>query len=418
VLPRILIIIFLVTLSAFFSASETALTGANRIRLKHKAEQGSAAAKKALLLLKKYDRMLATLLIGNNTVNLVAASIATVFAIFISTPENEAFMVALVTGIITVILIIIGDILPKTLAREHSDRFILASAGILTILMIILTPISALMLLLQKGFSRLFRNGDKEVSVTEEELMQIIDEIEDEGVLEEQESLLVRSALEFDETTVAEILTPRVDIIAVSLTDNSEKVKKVFMEEGYSRLPVYDKTSDHIVGLISNKEFTRRLLSGEEIEVREIMQEILHIPSLMKLSDALKLMQKEKSHLAVVVDQYGGTEGIVTLEDILEELVGEIWDESDEEVSPVKIINNNVFEIGSELGINDLNRFLESKDIGEIDSESHTAGGWAFEMFGKIPEVGEVTENDEFKLTVLSMEGRRIGRLRVEVISS
>jgi CBS domain containing-hemolysin-like protein len=421
-LYRIIIILILISLSAFFSASETALTGANRIRLKHRAEGDSRrarSAKKALQLIEKYDRMLATLLIGNNTVNLVAASIATVFAILISTPETESATVAAVTSILTLVLIIAGDILPKTLAREHADGFLVATARVLGVFMVLLSPVSAIMLHMQNGLSRVFRKQKREVSMTEQELLHIIDEIEDEGVLEEHESLLVRSALEFDETTVGEILTPRVDMTAVALTDSVEKVRDVFFKEGYSRLPVYDKNPDKVVGVISNKEFMKRLLSPEDFQIGDIMYDIPHIHALMKLSEALKLMQKEKSHLAVVLDQHGGTEGIVSLEDILEELVGEIWDEGDEEVQPVKFTGEHTFEVGSELSINDFNRSFEVySDVEniEIDSESNTVGGWVFELFGKIPAVGESAESERFKITVLTMEGRRLGKLRFEMI--
>jgi CBS domain containing-hemolysin-like protein len=423
------IIAFLILLSGFLSACETALTGVNRIRLKHKAEHGSAAAKKALKLLEKYDQVLATILIANNAIAVVAAAIATVLAIQMSTGANEAFAVTLASAITTIVLIVLADILPKTLAREHADSFALVIAGILSVIVWIFVPISFIMLFLQRSVVRIFRKKNKEVSVTEEELMKIIDEIQDEGVLEEHESLLVRSALEFDETTVEEILTPRVDMTAVALTDSVDKVRDIFLESGFSRLPVYDKSPDKIVGVISNKEFMRRLLSQQEFHVKEIMHDIPKIAVLMKLSDALKLMQREKSHLAVVLDQHGGTEGIVALEDILEELVGEIWDEGDEEKQPVKFVNENSFEVGSELAINDFNRaFAVYSDVEhfEIDSESNTVGGWVFELFGRIPNVGEFvktsiaanTENGGncVRITILSMEGKRIGRVRFEVI--
>jgi CBS domain containing-hemolysin-like protein len=412
-IPQLIIIILLVSLSGFFSACETAITAVNRIRLKHKAERGDVSAKKALRLLSRYDRVLGTLLIGNNTVNLVAASMATILALRISVP------VAVVTGILTVVLIVFCDILPKTLAREHSEGIVLSTAWFLTGLMYILYPISAVMLLFQRSSARVFRKKNKQVSVTEEELMQIIDEIEDEGVLEEHESHLVRSALEFDETTAEEILTPRVDMSAVELNDSAEKVRDLFFESGFSRLPVFDKTPDKVVGVISSKDFMKRFIAGEDFHMSEIMHEIPKIPALMKLSDALKHIQKEKSHLAVVLDQHGGTEGIVTLEDILEELVGEIWDEGDEEVQPVKFTGETSFEVGSELSINDFNKtfgvYSKVEKIA-IESESNTVGGWVFEVFGKIPAVGESVTTEMFKITVLSMEGRRIGRLRFEVL--
>jgi len=418
---RIILIAVLVLLSAFFSASETALTGVNRIRLKHKSENGSPnvrkTAKRALTLLKKYDRTLTTLLIANNIVNLAASSAATVLAMTSLSPWLGGYGVLAATGTLAAAIILFGEILPKTLAREHADGFILAVSGLLNILLIIFTPLSALILFLQKGAAKMFSKGGKAVSVTEEELMHIIDEIEDEGVLEEHESSLVRSALEFDETTVGEILTPRVSITAVSLTDGADKIRGTFLSEGYSRMPIYDKSIDRIVGVVTNKDFTKKLLAGQEIfDVREVMQDVLHIPALMKLPEALKLMQRGKSHIAVVVDQYGGTEGIVTLEDILEELVGEIWDEGDEATLPVKFINADVFEVGGSLSKNDFNRFFESKGVDvEIVSESNTVGGWVFELFGKIPEAGESITSGGIKITVAAMDGRRIGRVRGEI---
>ncbi|MCL1903828.1 MAG: hemolysin family protein [Oscillospiraceae bacterium] len=426
---RIIIILLLTFLAAFCSASETAITGVNRIRLKNKAELGSTSAKKALKLIGKYDRVLATILIANNSLNLIIASLATIFAISLAASfgVSEGISVAVVTVIITIFLIVFSDILPKTLAREHADEFVLTICHALDVLMFVLYPISSVMLILQNLFSRIFSNKKaKRVSVTEAELMHIIDEIEDEGVLEEQESFLVRSALEFDETTVEEIMTPRVDMTAVALNDSPEKVRDVFFESGYSRLPVYDKTPDKIVGFISNKEFMKHLLAreGTSESIQTTMpavQDILRIPALMKLSEALKLMQKKKSHLAVVLDQHGGTDGIVTLEDILEELVGEIWDEDDEETHPVKFTGENTFEVGGELSINDFNRSFEVysaiKNI-EIVSESNTVGGWAFELFEKIPEVGESVQTEQFIITVLSMKGKRIGKLKFEVFEN
>jgi CBS domain containing-hemolysin-like protein len=410
--------------SGFLSACETALTAVNRLRLKHKSESGSASAKKAVRLLEKYDQVLATILIANNAIAVIAAAIATVLAIQLSAAENEALYVTIASAVTTIILIVLADILPKTLAREHADSFAVMSAGILTVAVWIFVPVSAIMLLLQRGVVKLFRRKNvNQVSVTEEELMQIIDEIQDEGVLEEHESHLVRSALEFDETTVQEILTPRVDMIGVDLSDSAKKIRDVFIDSGYSRLPVYDKTPDKIVGVISNKEYMKVMMSKskeafqDEFRVHDILTVIPKIPALMKLSDALKLLQREKSHLAVVLDQHGGTEGIVTLEDILEELVGEIYDEGDEEKQPVRFINKTTFEVGSELSINDFNKYFSAReqDI-EIDCDNNTIGGWVFKLFGKIPSVGEAVEDGNLKITVLTMENKRVGRLRLEML--
>jgi len=426
---QIIIVALLIFLSGFLSAYETALTGANRIRLKHKAEK-SPSAKKALLLLEKYDQVLATILIANNAVAVIATAMTTVLAIQLATVHDidEALVVTLVSAIVTVVLIVLSDILPKTLAREHADHFAVISADVLSAIVWIFTPISFIMLLLQRAVVKIFARGEKGVSVTEQELMQIIDEIEDEGVLEEHESDLVRSALEFDETTVEEIMTPRVDIIAVALTDNAHEIRDVFFNEGYSRLPVYDGNPDKIVGLLSSKKFMKWYSELEESGNEDAgtqgadlpVLDIVRLPALMKLSDALKFMQRKKTHLAVVLDQYGGTAGIVTLEDILEELVGEIWDENDEETQPVKSVKEGTFEVGGELSVNDFNKYFEDRLSShggkiEIESESNTIGGWGFEVFGKIPSVGESAMSGAVKITVLSMDGRRIERLRIEI---
>ncbi|MGN0656623.1 MAG: hemolysin family protein, partial [Ruminiclostridium sp.] len=252
---------------------------------------------------------------------------------------------------------------------------------------------------------------------TEQELIAIIDEIEDEGVLEEQESDLVRSALVFDETLVSEILTPRVNVVAVEINSDIEKLKELFLAEEYSRIPVYEKTIDHIIGVITQKDFFEKLVRGESFYLRDILQDTLHIPSLLKISDVLKQMQRCKIHLAVVVDQYGGTEGIVTLEDILEELVGEIWDESDEVKAPVTFKSETVFETRGDVPKNDFNRYFESRDKNyRIDSDCNTVGGWIFELFGRIPEENESVTTEDFRITVISLEELRIGRLRFEIL--
>ena len=221
----------------------------------------------------------------------------------------------------------------------------------------------------------------------------------------------------FDETIVSQVITPRVNIVAVEVNAGEEKVKELFLTERYSRLPVYEKTVDHIIGVITQQDFFEHLIKGESFSLREIMQDTLHIPNLMKISDVLKQMQKNKLHLAVVVDQYGGTEGIVTLEDILEELVGEIWDESDEVTAPVKFISENVFETTGEVSQSDFNRFFEARAMDfRIDTESNTVGGWLFELFGRIPEKNDSIRTDDFNITVMSLVDFRIGTIRFEIL--
>lgn len=411
----LVIIFFLICFSSFFSASETAYTGANKIRLKSKADGGSKAAERALKIIYKYDKTLTTILIGNNIVNILTSSLATVMFIDLLNDADKGSLVSTIA--VTLVVLIFGEILPKTLSKSHAETFACAISGIMLFLMTVFTPLSAFFILLQKAANKIFASKQKEVSMTEQELLSIIDEIEDEGVLEEQEGSLVRSALVFDETVVSQVITPRVNIVAVEINTDIEKVKDVFIKEQYSRLPVYEKTVDHIVGVITQHDLFEHIVKGDSFTIHDIMQETLHIPNLMKISDVLKQMQKNKIHLAVVVDQYGGTEGIVTLEDIIEELVGEIWDESDEITAPVKFISENVFETTGEVSQNDFNRFFESRAMDyHIDTDSNTVGGWLFELFGRIPEVNDSIKTEDFNITIKSLEDFRIGTIRFEIL--
>ncbi len=412
----LVIIFFMIVFSAFFSASETAYTSANKIRLRSKAENGKKSAARALKIIEKYDKTLTTILIGNNIVNILTSSLATVLFIDLLKDADKGSVAS--TVVVTIVVLIFGEILPKTLAKSHAESFACGISGIMSFLMTVFTPLSAIFILLQKGANKLFASKNKEVSMTEQELISIIDEIEDEGVLEEQEGSLVRSALEFDETIVSEVITPRVNIVAVEINSDTEKVKDLFIKEQYSRLPVYEKTVDHIVGVITQHDFFEKIVRGESFTISDIMQDTLHIPNLMKISDVLKQMQKNKLHLAVVVDQYGGTEGIVTLEDIIEELVGEIWDESDEITAPVKFISETVFETSGEVSQNDFNRFFEARAMDfRIDTESNTVGGWLFELFGRIPEENDSIRTDDFIITVKSLEDFRVGTVQFEIIT-
>jgi CBS domain containing-hemolysin-like protein len=419
---QIVIIVICLICAAFFSASETAFTAVSRIKLKYKAEKGSRKAKIALAVLDKYDKALSTLLIGNNVVNIAIAAIATVMIMELLPQEiAEVYGVVITTVSVTFVILIFCDILPKTIARIKAESYCLTFGGLLRILIIIFTPFSAFFLFFQKLLTKALTKGkEKTVSVTEQELIHFIEEIEDEGVLEEQESNLVQSALNFDETTAGQILTPRVNIIAVSINENVDRVRDVFFSEGYSRMPVYEKTIDHVCGTLHIKDFMRRFISGEHFNIRDIMQETLYVTSLMKISEVLKVMQKEKMHLAIVVDQYGGTEGLVTLEDIIEELVGEIWDEGDVVDSPIIFTSDNVFEVSAALSVNDFNRYFKKRRAEldfEIESDSNTVGGWVFELFGRIPKEQDTLEAGVFRITVMSLAERRIQRLRFEIIN-
>lgn len=409
---QIVFIVILIMCSAFFSATETALNSANKIRLKNMADNGSRAAQRTLNILAKYDKALTTILIGNNIVNIACSSIATILAIQLVGEQYGSLVSTIAT---TVIVLIFGEVMPKSIAKDYSEQVAMVSSTVISFLMLIFTPFSALFILLKKGMSKLFHRKES-VSMTEEELKVMIDEIEDEGVLETQESDLVRSALEFDEITVDEIITPRVRITAVEVGESVSEVRKKFLREEYSRMPVYERTLDNIIGIITEKEFFKQYEKNSDFTVRSIMQETIYLPQMQKLSEVFRTMQKQKCHMSVVLDQHGGTLGIVTMEDILEELVGEIWDESDEVRSPVTVVGNNVFEVYGEVSLNSLRRFLENRDIpADIESEAHTVAGWVLGLFGSIPKSGDVITSGCFTVTVLEAAELRVNRVRIEI---
>lgn len=409
---QIVFIVILIMCSAFFSATETALNSANKIRLKNMADNGSRAAQRTLNILAKYDKALTTILIGNNIVNIACSSIATILAIQLVGEQYGSLVSTIAT---TVIVLIFGEVMPKSIAKDYAEQVAMVSSTVISFLMLIFTPFSALFILLKKGMSKLFHRKES-VSMTEEELKVMIDEIEDEGVLETQESDLVRSALEFDEITVDEIITPRVRITAVEVGESVSEVRKKFLREEYSRMPVYERTLDNIIGIITEKEFFKQYEKNSDFTVRSIMQETIYLPQMQKLSEVFRTMQKQKCHMSVVLDQHGGTLGIVTMEDILEELVGEIWDESDEVRSPVTVVGNNVFEVYGEVSLNSLRRFLENRDIpADIESEAHTVAGWVLGLFGSIPKSGDVITSGCFTVTVLEAAELRVNRVRIEI---
>lgn len=409
---QIFLIVILIVCSAFFSATETALNSANKIRLKNMADNGSHAAQRALNVLAKYDKALTTILIGNNIVNIACSSIATILAINLVGEKYGSLVSTIAT---TVIVLIFGEVMPKSIAKDFAEPMAMIASGIISFLMVIFTPFSAFFILLKKGLSKIFHRKES-VSMTEEELKVMIDEIEDEGVLETQESNLVRSALEFDEITVDEIITPRVRITAVEAGENIDDVRKKFLQEEYSRMPVYERTLDNIIGIITEKEFFKQYEKSSDFTIRSIMQETIYLPQMQKLSEVFRTMQKQKCHMSVVLDQHGGTLGIVTMEDILEELVGEIWDESDEVKSPVTVVGNNIFEVYGDVSLNSLRRFLEARDIpADIESEAHTVAGWVLGLFGSIPKSGDVISSGCFTVTVLDAAELRVNRVRIEI---
>ncbi len=407
----ILVLVVLVLLSAFFSASETAISTVNRIRMRNYADEGNKKAQKVIHMADNYDKTLSTILVGNNIVNIAFASLSTM----LFTNLFGVSGVGIATLVSTVVVLIFGEILPKSMAKEFSDSFALTVTYPLYWIMLVLTPVVYIFIGIKKGVMRVFKPQKKQVSVTEQELKYIIEEIEDEGVLEKQESELVRSALDFDEITAEEILTPRVDVVSVEAGASIETIKNLFVEEHYSRIPVYEDSIDNIIGVLYSKDFFTAYIKGGEFAVREMLQSVIFIPPKKKISELFSELQKSKSHLAVVTDQYGGNMGIVTLEDILEELVGEIWDEYDEDERDFVPLDENTFEISGDLRVSDLVEELKIEGL-IIETGSNSAGGWALESFGHIPAEGESFINGILKVTVKEVFENRIIRLIVQIL--
>lgn len=404
----IILLVLLLVLSALFSSSETAFACVNKIRLKAKADQGDKRAARALKIADKYENALTAILVGNNIANIGSSSLATV--LFTQWVGDAGPVVS--TVVMTLLVLTFCEVLPKSYAKSHAESLALAFSSGLSGLIVIMTPFVKIFDLL----SRVFKSKDETPSVTEDELKYIIDEIEEEGVLEEQESDLVLSALQFDETTVNEILIPRVKTVGIPLGTDVEKIKEMFLTSHFSRFPVYDKTLDNIVGIITNKEFFR-LIHGVYKSIDEIMQDVIYVPATKRISEILQEMKSAKTHMAVVVDQYGGTKGIVTLEDILEELVGDIYDESDEILNEFVKTAPHTYEIEGSFSISDMHSGLDDEDIPteRPDAASTSVGGWITELLGCIPNSGAKANWDRFHFTVLEADNLTVNKVRLEV---
>ncbi|MDL2261716.1 hemolysin family protein [Methanimicrococcus sp. OttesenSCG-928-J09] len=403
-----LLLLILLALSAFFSATETAYSTANKIRLKAMAENGNASAARVLKITENYDKFISTVLIGNNIVNIGASSIATILFARLF-PEEIAAAVS--TVVVTIVVLIFGETLPKSIAKANAEKYSLATSRIVNLIMILLSPVAFILVKLINLTGK--KKESNEPTVTESELKFIIESIEEEGILEEDESDLVQSALDFDETTVQEIMTPRSDVVAISLSDTLDSIIKVIIDEGYTRLPVYDENLDNIVGIINVKDVLTRVATGKRVHIKTLMKPVTFAYLTMNISPLLTQMRQAKSHLAVVVDDYGSTKGIVTMEDILEELVGEIWDEYDEIIEEIVEIGDDVFEVSGNMNVEDLFDYLEIDDK-NFECDYNTAGGWPLEVFERIPKVGEVFSYKNLRVTILEADEQRVIKLKIE----
>ena len=402
----LLIILFCIVMSAYFSATETAFSSLNRVRIKNMAEKGHKRAQLVLHLSERYDTLLSTILIGNNIVNIASASLATV--LFVRMLGDEAGP-SVSTAVTTVVVLIFGEISPKSIAKESPEKFAMFSAPLLRVLTIVLMPFNFLFGKWKKLLSLIFKS-EEDYSITEEELLTIVEEAEQEGGIDEQEGTLIRSAIEFSEIEALDILTPRPDVTAVPVDATKEEIAKVFQETGYSRLPVYEGTIDSIVGIIYQKDFHNYVYHTEQ-DIRTIIRPPLYTTEGKHIGALLKELQKQKSHIAVVLDEFGGTVGIVTMEDILEELVGEIWDEHDKVVEEIQQVSESEYDV---LGSANVQKLFDLLDINE-ELDVVTVSGWVMEAMGRVPEEGDEFDDRNLHVKVTQMDGKRIEQIRVTV---
>lgn len=400
----LIIIIFCVVMSAYFSATETAFSSLNRIRIKNMVEKGNKKAALVLRLSDNYDSLLSTILIGNNIVNIASASLATLIFVRYFGEEAGASISTVVT---TIVVLIFGEVSPKSIAKENPESFAMFSAPFLSVLIKILTPANFLFKLWKKLLSKIIKSeGDH--SITEEELLTIVEEAEQEGGIDEQESSLIRSAIEFSELEAADILTPRVDVVGIASDTPEEEIAKIFVQTGFSRLPVYEGSIDHIIGIIYQKDFHNYVYHTNK-DISAIIRPVLFIAKSKNIGELLKELQLKKSHIAVVMDEFGGTVGIVTLEDVLEELVGEIWDEHDKVVEEIAKISDSEYLV---MGSANVEKLFEEMDR-EEEFDVLTVSGWVMDVLDKVPDEGDTFEYNGLKVTVIQMDGKRVGKVRI-----
>lgn len=400
----IVAMIILILMSAYFSATETAFSSLNKTRLKSMAEKGNKKARLAYSLSENYDKLISTILIGNNIVNIAVASIGTVMFVHLYGDIGAT----LSTLVITVLVLIFGEITPKSIAKDVPEKFAMFSAPLINALIWFFTPLNFLFTQWKKLTAKVLKIEENS-KMSSEELLMLVEEVEHEGTFDTDESELIRNAIEFTELEAEDILTHRVDLEAVSITADKEEIARLFSTTQFSRLLVYEESIDNIVGIIHLKDFFKEYGITKQ-SIKNIMTKPLFIQKSEKINDLLKILQTNKSHIAVVIDEYGGTLGIVTMEDILEELVGEIWDEHDEIVENFKQLTENLYMVDCSVTFDDFCDFFDVYS----ETDSISVGGWVMEQLGKIPANGESFSFDNLDITITGTDSHRVTKIKVQ----
>jgi CBS domain containing-hemolysin-like protein len=404
----LLLILFLIIMAAFFSAAEIAFTSLNRVRVRNKAENGSKRAALVLRLYDKYDELISTILVSSNIAYLSAASASALW--FIRYYGDIGATVSSV--VMTLTLIFFSEITPKSLAKEYPETFALFSAPLVYALMLFFTPVNAIFIKWKKFLGRVIKTTPDDQTITEEELFTIVEEAEQNGAIDEEDMQLIHNALEFGDLRADDIFTPRMQIVGMTKAMSTDDIANLFLETGYSRIPVYDETIDNIVGMVHLRDFFEHMLKKEK-PLEDIITPAVFVAPSIFVNDLLKKLQKEKSHIAVITDEYGGTMGIVTMEDILEELVGDIWDESDEIIEEFVPLEDGTVKV---ICTADIDRVFEYFNLEfPEDVEASTVSGWIMDTLGKIPEEGDNFTYKNLTVTVHKVEGRRVLECLVSV---
>ncbi len=412
-----ILIIFLLIGSAFFSGTEIAYTSLSKLKVKKEDEKQTPTEKLVSFIYNRYDFALSTVLVGNNLVNIAATSVATVLAVKLtkSLPISDTTASSIVTVVMTVLILIVGEITPKLVARRISEPFAKMAAYPLLVLMIIFFPIVLLTTGIVGLLSKIWKKkDDQEVTITEEELENLLDTAEEEGVIDENETELLQSALEFTDLDAGDILTPRIDVVGFEINDPINEILSVITESQFSRYPVYERTVDHVVGILYVKHLLKELAEDKTVSLQDLLLEPVFIPKSMRLHEIMNEFRSHRTHMVVVADEYGGIEGIVTMEDVLEELVGEIWDENDDIVNEWQQISENRYECSGDMNLTD---FINNLDLDEdaLDTDCATVGGWAVEMIGAMPVPFDSFDYEQYTVLVMQVDedNHRIDRLLI-----
>lgn len=407
----IILIVILIILSAFFSSCEISYSSVNKIKLKKKINEGNKKATKAMEIVNNFSEALSTILVGNNLVNIAVSSLSTL--IFVAY-FGEELGATLATVIATIVVLIFGEILPKALANKFSLSLSLIYVKPFQIFKFIFFPVTFLVTRFVKLLSKAWTPKNIEESEIDDELNVITEELEEEGVINEDDAELIISAIDFRDVTAHEIMIPRVDVFAIDIDDNQEEILKNPQIFRYSRVPVYEDNIDHVIGILNTTHLMKKILNGEAIDLRSMLTEPMYVHKTKHISNILTKFKKTNQHLAIVVDEFGGFMGILTAEDIVEELVGDIFDETDEVVLDYRELAPNLYEVDGDMNIYDFFELVDYDDR-DFESEYTTVGGWCTDILEKFPEVGDHFEFANFIVTIAAVEGMRVGKVKVEV---